>query len=110
MKKKIRIFALLLVVAMLLSAFVLAVTQTCIVAKNVRPVRTGSMVLPVGYIALCNVSHRRFYALNKFGLATAVNPAEPVITAPFAPPLQWTISRLPSASVPPAMPTWESSG
>ena len=52
------------------------------------------MVLPVGYIALCNVSHRRFYALNKFGLATAVNPAEPVITTPFAPPLQWTISSL----------------
>ena len=65
-----------------------------------------------GYVLrlLCNVSHRRFYALNKFGLATAVNPAEPVITTPFAPPLQWTISRLPSASVPPAMPTWESSG
>ena len=53
---------------------------------------------------------QRGYALNKFGLATAVNPAEPVITTPFAPPLQWTISRLPSASVPPAMPTWESSG
>lgn len=39
------------------------------------------------------------------GLVTVVKPAEPVITTPFAPPLQWTIRKLPSASFPPTMPT-----
>ena len=44
------------------------------------------------------------------GLATAVKPAEPVMTTLFAPPLQWTIRRLPSVSRPPTMPTWASPG
>ena len=44
------------------------------------------------------------------GLATLVNPAAPVITTPFAPPLQWTIRRLPSASLPPTIPTCTSAG
>ena len=51
-------------------------TQTCIVAKKRTSCQNGQHGSPGGIHCFVQCVSRRFYALNKFGLATAVNPAD----------------------------------
>ena len=49
-------------------------------------------------------------AVSYWGLAMAVKPSRPVITVLLYPLAQWMMSRRPSSSLPPTIPTWTSSG